>query len=239
MTWLPPFRPWALPRAGANSKGRRQGANSAPNTTKKINNSQGWALGNLLFWDVNGDGRFRWCHGDFVTTLSGKRVGRGTKILRQTLEPAGLRYAWELNSLWRRVQKKPTPEFREGSHPKERLQAQKYRLGDALLSGDYRRFEEELRQYQVLLIAKQNPLSQADIQLLREEARMFSYLKDAANSVRMDRPDLALSDLRRAQEHAKKAGIPWEREDLLIALNKFTEGKIPEIQLENLLDRLD
>lgn len=196
-------------------------------------------MGNLLFWDVNGDGRFRWRHGDFITTLSGKRVGPGTKTLRQTLKPAGLRYAWELNSLWSQAKKKQTPESREGSHPKDRLQAQKNRLGDALISGDYQQFEAELHQYQVLLIAKQDPLSQADIQLLCEEARMHSYFKDAASSLRMDRPDLALSDLRRAQEHAKKAGVPWEREDLLIALKKFTGGKIPEIQWENLLDRLD
>lgn len=198
-------------------------------------------MGSLIFWDKNGDGRFRWRQGDFVTNKAGVKTWRRDPRIKETLQKIDLKYPWQIKSLSKAAlayQKKTQRPDEKSDHKilaEEKVEA----LEVAIVSGDWQDFTERLRDLQDFLASYGASLTPKYIQELQDRTRMQYHLRQAAESLVEGRVDLALMDLKWARDYAEKLGVEWDEETIADALQYFLLGAISQEDLRDTLQRLE
>lgn len=207
---------------------------------------KGYRVGELVFWDRNGDGRFRWIDRDFVTGSEGKRVRRSSVRIRKLLQEMSLHSTRELNPIWRapaayrkkmetlhpKTEKEKLAEFR--LQFEERMEE----LEDAIYSGDWKVFNASLQDLKVFLYPYGIQFKPASEEYLKNRARFHGHLLEAAESLVRGRPDMAVLDLQFARTYAEKLEMEWDPEDVTHIIQTYLPDPITDETLDEVFRQL-
>lgn len=215
-----------------------------PPPTPKKKNPERYQLGELTVYDTNRDGRFRLRHGDRIADENLNTYLPSHKKVQDTLKEFKLPSLWRMEALGQHLKAVPTAQERLSKSSSKKLlqkklfQKQYFRMGAAMGSGDYKLFSRELVILQSLLVTQNRKIPAMIIESWKEEARMNSYIRDAAISLIEGRVDLAVMDLKFAEKYAIRLGVPWDPKSVAQYLQGFTDLEVPGERIREALQDL-
>lgn len=223
----------------------------SPSQINKDEFLRGYPIGKLIFWDRNGDGRFRWIHGDYITHVTGTRIRAGNKLIRETLQPRGIKWAYQLknlpafqNPLHRPTKKKPVPELEREQEELKDVQAQAIEtqmlnVEIAMEMGDYGSFSRELVKLKELLQPMGISLPQHLIEKMETTTHMNYHFRETAALLDQGHVEWAADQLQRALKHAEKLGLQLDTREISIAIRSVPPFEISEDQIKDLFRLLE
>lgn len=212
---------------------------------------RGYPIGKLIFWDRNGDGRFRWIHGDFVTHVTGTRVRAGNKLIRKTLQPHGIKWAYQLRNLSDFQNSAPLPPKEKivptpGQAQKdlkdaqtEAIETQMLNVEIAMEMGDYGSFSRELDKLKAMLQPMGITLPESLIQKMETTTRMNYHFRETATMLDQGHLEWAADELKRALKFAEKLGLVLDTKEISIAIRSVPPYEISEDQIKDLFRYLE
>jgi len=208
-------------------------------------------MGNLIFWDRNRDGRFRWIDRDFITTRDGKKVWAGSQKIRNTLAPLGLKRACQVRHLSQAsaalsLKNRPPslashpPEISSSPTPSGKtVEEQMLRLEIAMEMGDFGSFTKELEELQNLLKPQGISLPEELVLKMQDTTRMNFHFREAAGLLDQGFVDLAAHEVELALKYAKQLNLEFNPSELSIAIRSIPPYEISEEQIKDLFRVLE